>query len=462
MRSPCRAISSSGGRRSSALGFLLALIVAPAKMALAGAASPSGGLPAATVPEPPPAASATSQAPTISDATNPAAMDLVKQFPLFGDLSFRRALAAQGIDLIAHYVSESAANTAGYRGTSAAYAHQIDFGASFDLGKLGLLPKTIIRFAMTDRVGHNLADKTGSYFSYQEIYGQGQNLRFNEITAEHLWRNDAVAVKVGFYPMGNDFGTLPYVCNFQNVAFCGHPQSMPVNSGWSDAPAGRWGGRVKWHITGAVQLQAGVYDVNPLVTQSRNGFKLDFAGSTGAIIPVEVTYQVGTRPEDYAGTYKAGVYYDTSNAPDMTDVDIQDSGRHGVYIEAAQQIFKPRANLRNGLAAFLIFTANDEATAKFVRYYEYGLAYRGLVPARNLDLLSVGWVRTDINQRLRAREALSGTAVQTYEQLIELNYTIQALPSLTLRPGIQYDDRPGALETRPNTWVFAFQIKLTL
>ena len=74
--------------------------------------------------------------------------------------------------------------------------------------------------------------------------------------------------------MGNDFGTLPYVCNFINVAFCGHPQSLPVNSGWSDGPAGRWGGRIKWDITDEVALQAGVFDVNPLVTLPQNGFKL--------------------------------------------------------------------------------------------------------------------------------------------------------------------------------------------
>jgi porin len=478
MRSPVR-YACRAGSPSVALAVLLALLVArpaeaqadqplrtdtaPADAPLTTAAEPLNVPPSAAQPALDSGAPATSQSPVISDATNPAAMDSVIQVPLLANLPLRRTLYAQGIDFTAHYISESAANTAGVHGTGAAYAQQIDFGASFDLGKLGLLPDTFFRFAMTDRSGRSLAaDKTGSYFAYQEIYGQGQNLRFNEITLEHFWLDKAVAVKVGFYPMGNDFGTLPYVCNFQNVAFCGHPQSMPVDSGWSDAPAGRWGGRIKWRVTDAVQLQAGVYDVNPLVTLPQNGFKLDLRGSTGAIIPVEFTYQRGTRPEDYAGTYKIGVYYDTSRAPDLSDASTQESGRYGVYIEAAQQIFKPQANRHNGLAVFAIVTANDQATAKFVHYYEAGLAYRGLAPGRDLDLLSLGLVRTDINRRLQTQEALSGLPVQTHEQLIELNYTIQVLPSLSLRPGIQYDDRPGGLETRPNTWVFAFQAKLTL
>ena len=52
--------------------------------------------------------------------------------------------------------------------------------------------------------------------------------------------------------------------------------------------------------------------------------------------------------------------------------------------------------------------------------------------------------------------------IQTSEQLVELNYAFQLTPSLFFRPGVQYDIRPGATSTHPNTWVFAFHIQLTL
>jgi porin len=76
--------------------------------------------------------------------------------------------------------------------------------------------------------------------------------------------------------------------------------------------------------------------------------------------------------------------------------------------------------------------------------------------------LSLGWVRTDINPRFQFQEATSGLPIQTNEQLVEFNYTMQVNPSLTFRPGVQYDIRPGATSTHPNTWVFGFQFKLTL
>ena len=404
-----------------------------------------------------------SQLPVIGDTTNPAALDYVIQYPMFGNLPFRQDLAGEGIDVIAHYISETMSNTRGIGGTGTAYAQQVDIGASFDLDKLGIWSDAVARFAMTDRAGRSLAaDRTGSYFAYQEIYGQGQNLRFNEISIEKFLFDKQLAVKAGFYPMGGDFSTLPYVCNFINVAFCGHPQSEPVNSGWSDAPAGRWGGRIKWQITDALDIQGGVFDVNPRYTLRQDGFKLNFTGNTGVIAPIEIAYQLGKNPEDYGGTYKIGTYYDTSAAPDLANPAKYDQGRQGVYFEAAQQIYKWGPGRRNGLAIFGIFTDSDQNTAKFKHYYEAGAASRGVLPNRPLDILSLGWVRTDINPRLQFQEATSGSQIQTNEQLFELSYTVQVNSSLIFKPDAQYDIRPGAISTRPNTWVFGFQIKLTL
>jgi porin len=98
-----------------------------------------------------------------------------------------------------------------------------------------------------------------------------------------------------------------------------------------------------------VALQAGVFDVNPLVTLPQNGFKLNLSGSTGVVVPVELGYQIGKNPSDYGGTYKIGAYYDSSAAANLANPNETDSGRYGLYIEAAQQVFKTGPDLRNGL-----------------------------------------------------------------------------------------------------------------
>ncbi len=174
--------------------------------------------------------------PEISPLTNPAVispqaqLDYNLQIPLFGDLPVRKELSEEGIDFIAHYISQTASNTRGIHGTGTAYAQQVDFGLSFDLDKLGIWRDAVARYAMTERAGNNLTNLTGGYFPYQSIFGQGQNVRFNEISVEKYLLAKELAVKAGFYPMGNDFGQLPYLCNFINDALCGHPITLDTSN----------------------------------------------------------------------------------------------------------------------------------------------------------------------------------------------------------------------------------------
>lgn len=364
--------------------------------------------------------------PQITPLTNPAVispqaqLDYNLQVPLFADLPWRQKLSQEGIDFIAHYISQTASNTRGIHGTGTAYAQQVDFGISFDLDKLGIWPDAIARYAMTDRAGNNLTARTDGYFPYQSIYGQGQNLRFNEISVEKFLLAKELAVKAGFYPMGNDFSQLPYLCNFINDALCGHPITLFDNSAWADAPAGRWTGRVKYHITDELQIQAAAVDANPRYTMRQDGFKLDFSGNTGVIAPVELKYQIGKSPADYGGTYNLGAYYDSSAARDLANPESFDVGRYGLYLEAAQQIIKWGPGHADGLALFGVFTVSDQNTAKFKNDYEAGFASRGVFPGRELDILSLGWVRVEINPRFQFEEEKSGSPIQTSEQLAEL------------------------------------------
>jgi len=207
------------------------------------ATTPSAPTPQATTEAPHPAAPLaqpyfppTLLVPQITPLTSPAVispqfqLDYNLQIPLFGDLPLRQELSQKGIDFIAHYISQTASNTAGIHGTGTAYAQQVDFGVGFDLGRLGIWSDAVARYAMTDRAGRDLTLRTGGYFPYQSIFGQGQNLRFNEISVEKFLFDEELALKAGFYPMGNDFGQLPYLCNFINDALCGHPITLFDNS----------------------------------------------------------------------------------------------------------------------------------------------------------------------------------------------------------------------------------------
>jgi len=77
-------------------------------------------------------------------------------------------------------------------------------------------------------------------------------------------------------------------------------------------------------------------------------------------------------------------------------------------------------------------------------------------------VLSLAWTRLDISDRLAQYQRITGKDVQSNEQFVELNYGVQVTPWLILRPAVQYVARPGAYESRPDSWVFTLQAQATL
>jgi porin len=394
--------------------------------------------------------------------TQPQPVDSVPQTPLSADGSIRHWFEERGIDLIGHIIVEPGVNTDGYKGSGVTSAQQIDFGAIVDTGMLFGFDGTV-RVVFSDRFGDAIQERyTGAYIEDQASWGQGQNFRFDELSYERFFLDRRLSLKGGFYSMGNDFGGLPYVCDFNNNGQCGHPLGLIYSSDWLDSPTGQWGMRFKWSDPSGWYAQAGVYDVNPSRKQANSGFKVDFEGTTGEFFPVELGYAHGQTPADYPGTYEIGFYLDTSNAPLLGVTNQEVSHRTGEYIQVAQKIWKSSEYTVRGLSVFGVATQADAAAGLIRQSYEAGLSWRGTMPGRDNDVVSFGWTRLDISDRVRRAEELSDMPIQTNEQLFELNYGAQITPWLLLRPAIQYVVQPGAYASRPDSLVFTLHAQATL
>ncbi len=400
---------------------------------------------------------------TAAKATSSGPLDSVKQQPLLGDWAPRKKLADDGIAFDGRWVVEPAVNTRGYRGHGLNVVSSVNIGASLDMGKLGVVDNGLVRVVLTDRIGNSTnSHRTGAYIQNQAFYGQGKNVRFNELSWEQIFAQGRLAVKAGFYPMGNDFGKLPYTCNFTNNGNCGHPLGPVYSSGWRDDPTGQWGARVKWSDPSGWYVETGAYDVNSLRSKAGHGFDFDFDGERGMFLPVEIGYVHGKTPSDYAGTYKVTAYYDTSRATREGFPDQTKKGRAGAIFQAAQQIWKPEQSTVRGISIFGVYTIADKDTGLIPAYYEAGSSWRGILASRPDDILSLSWTRAKINSRLARYEADNGSEPQTSEELWELNYGVQATPSILLRPTVQYVIRPGGYNSRPDSWVFAGHLQVTL
>jgi porin len=376
----------------------------------------------------------------------------------------RTKLQDNGINWQTWLTAEPVRNFNGYKGVTTAWADTLAWGADVDLGKFyDVDPGGTFRIWMTKRDGRNPGtDKIGSFFQTQETYGQGRDFRLNEISLAQAFWDNIINVKGGFYPLGKDFGSLPAFCNYISNAYCGHPLTMPYDSGWDDDPSGRYGGRIRISPMPTLYFQTGIFQVNPTIPQEGNGWKLGWNGNTGVQFPTELMWQPSTDPR-YTGIYKIGGYEDTSKVPDQFDPAKRDKGREGYYFEMQQKVWSETANPNRGLSISGFDAVGDQNTAELKQTYHFGLSYKGTFEGRDLDTVNFGWVAAYANPRLVAYERLNGKPQQSAtENQFELNYNIVLGPWLQVRPGLEYDTDPSGYASRPNALVLALSVKIIL
>ena len=383
----------------------------------------------------------------------------------------RTRLIQDGFTFRASYIGEYAYNFSGGKRIGGDYAQQLAFGVDVDMGKVAGLTGGTFHLSFNAREGRNATtDYVGNKIDVSEIYGYGNNFRLAEMSYQQVLFNKLLDIKAGFVVMGDDFGRTGILCDFENDAFCAHPVSLPTNSGWSDYPAGKWGGRVRLNLPDDIYAEAGVFEVNPTYSSFYNGFKLGLAGASGTLFPLEFSKTVKLGPDAMPGHYKIGGYYDTSHAPDVTNSSISYGGRFGGYILADQMVWSFEPGTDRGLIVVANATVSDKRTSTIPTYYTAALVAQGPFSARPHDFIAIGYVRDTVNSKVIAKEnalleseGLQNPELELGENIVELAYGLQATPWMTLHPNVQYIGNPGAFSFKhtPNAWVFGIHVGLT-
>ena len=419
--------------------------------------------------------------PTVSDsqnATQPtisagsAFQNWLTQPTMTGDWGgWRTRLEHEGINVRASYVGNYAYNFSGGKRIGGDYADQFAFGADVDMDKLAGLKGGTFHVTLNVRSGRNAtADYVGNKINVQEIFGDGQNFRLAELDYDQNLFNGVLNLKAGWVIMGDDFGKTPILCDFENDAFCAHPQSLPNDSGWADYPAGHWGGRVRINLPDDFYAETGVFDVNPSDALHENGFKLSLQGSTGAIIPVEFGKTVAIGPSRLPGHYKVGAYYDSSSATDPSNAQMTFKGRYGGYILADQMVWRFEPGTDRGLIVVLDGTLSEKRTSPIPAYLVAALVAQGPFAVRPHDYIALGYVRDWVNSRAINRQnamliasGITDPNLALGENIVELGYGLQATPWMQIHPNVQFIGNPGAFSFKhlSNAWVFGSELKVT-
>lgn len=400
---------------------------------------------------------------------------------LLGDWGgLRTRLHERGVDLQLTYFSEPAYNVAGGDDPLLRYADQITADATFDLDKLFSWPQAIFKITFTQRNGDSLSTDANLHVlnEVQEVYGRGDILRLTELSYEQVLFGGLLDVKLGRLGVGGSF--YNWSCQFMNLSFCGE---LPGNivSTWYNWPVSQWGTRLRLRLNEDMKIEAGVYQVNPHNLEDSYGTTLSFSGGIGWMIPVEFDWSPSFTEARRSGTYRFGVWYDTSKLPDVYLAangqpqvlypgvpPLIRNGESGGYLNAQQQVTGSSPNSRN-LSVFFNWVEADHNTATITQLLSIGVFYAGPLASRPQDVLGFALGRTKVNprvadgQRLMNNVGTMGTPVpvQNAEYPIELFYNINFRPWLSVSPLIQYISHPGGTSAYSDVVVVGANIGIT-
>ncbi len=382
----------------------------------------------------------------------------------------RTELSQAGFNIHGSYIGEYAYNFSGGKRIGGDYAQQWSWGVDVDMGKVAGLTGGTFHLNFNAQEGRSTsADYIGNRLAVQEVFSSGENLRITALSYEQKLFGKTLVLKGGYLVMGDDFARTPILCIFENVAFCAHPQSLPNDSGWTDYPNSRWGGEAIVNLPHEIYAETAIADVNPTYALHQNGLKFSLDGSTGVLFAAEVGKTIHLGPAAMPGHYKIGGYYDTSSAPGIAAPHLTYSGRYGGYIMGDQMVWNFKPGTDRGLVVAANVTVNDKRTSQIGPYFTLALIAQGLFAARPHDSIGIGYVRDFVNRNLvRLQDAeLAGEGVldpnlALGENIVEIAYSLQLTPWMTIHPNVQYIGNPGAFTFKriPNAWVFGLHIGL--
>ncbi len=304
----------------------------------------------------------------------------------------------------------------------------------------------------------------------QEIYGDGANRRLSELSIDQDLVHGFANLKLGWYVMGNDFASQGMLCYFENLGFCAHAQSLPNDSTWTDWPAAEWGIRLQLNLRRDLYFRVAAYEGNPTYKQWPNGWKLNFNGATGALMPAEFGYTTALGVNELPGHYKLGAYYDTSRAKDQSNPSLSHDGRFGGWLVGEQEVLSFEPGTTRGLFVFGQGTLADHRTAPMSSWELAAVIAQGPFNFRKSDYVNFGYIHAGVNPGAIRYETttLANSGVVDFplahgEAVFEEGYGLMATRWWLIHPNFQYVVNPGSFFFThiPNPWVFGVQTKVT-
>ncbi|HET6390974.1 carbohydrate porin [Hyphomicrobium sp.] len=357
----------------------------------------------------------------------------------------RASLAAAGITYGVNYTGEYFNVFSGGLSRGSTYDGVIEGVVDIDLEKVLGWKGAVIHANAFYIHGIGPTTKTGSIFAVSNLEGL-EALRLDELWLEQSLFNDKLKVKVGSIAADTEFFISDTAAVFINGTF-GWPgiTASDMLAGGPGYPLASMGVRVEYAPTDKLTLLAAVFNGSPADPfsddpQKANRHGVDFRFGDGELVMAEAQYKYELGK--LAGTVKLGGWTQL-DAPDGTYVNFA-TGRpvnsdYGIYGIIDQQVWKQGDNQSINVFGRFSGSPGDRSPMDF--YFDTGILFAGLVPGRKKDSFGAAFGFGQISSDLTATDP---GEIGTHESVLEVLYSAELKPGMTLIPDFQYFWDPGA------------------
>lgn len=392
---------------------------------------------------------------------------LANRTTLTGDWDGRRTdWAERGIEVAMDHFGDVVAVVDGGEKRSTYYAGLVGVGLEFDLATLQGWPDTHAVVSGIGTFGRDPGDGAASIHAPSNLAATPTGTLL-EAWIERNFLSGRLALLGGLYAVDSEFDVKETAGVFMNGGFgTGLELSETGLNGPCVYPATCLGVRARYQPDESRYAQLAVLDGGAGDPDQPHGIQIHLRRDDGLFLIGETGLQPGADAGRFLRVALGAWHYtaDFENivqpaapAPVRTS-----SGTYGAYALLEGSLYSEPGQVVQGLSGFLRIGFADDTVNPVGRYAGAGLVYTGLLPARDDDVLGLGFSAAFVGDDFREAQARAGSPVDKRELAIELTYWMPLMPWLSLQLDAQYISNPSADPGLDNAMLFGLRYQITL
>jgi porin len=299
--------------------------------------------------------------------------------------------------------------------------NNLDLTVRIDTATLGLpLDGTFFLYVLSN-FGGSVTSLVGDIQTTSNIEAPS-TVKLFEAWYEHRFARGSV--RLGLQDYNSEFAFLDYAQTLLNSSFGIGPEIAQADP--SIFPTTALGGRGRWEPTDGTYLMFGAYDGVPGDPDEDRRTHVHLRRQDGIFYALEVGLEADTiRPH-----LGLGFWYRDTDYVDLSGKRRTHNG--GLYLLAETSLLGEEDPAQE-LGGFLQIGITRGDRNEIEQYIGAGLTVTGLLPSRDLDVLSVGVAHARSSSALRrVREG-----AHRAETAFELTYRAEICPGLAIQPDVQ-------------------------